>query len=89
MAEKTPSQTYVEVVAISREYLGPATERFLERQIRSHLDKSPEQLKPHDIYTLLEWIRISVSFLTEDSSVVEEYIHRLRQVAGKGTTNDG
>lgn len=76
--------TYAEAVKISRDYLGPAAERFMERQIRSHLNKDPAELQPHDLHKLLDWIRISVSFLSEDADVVEDYVHQLRKLASKG-----
>ncbi len=82
------NKTYAEAVKISRDYLGPAAERFIERQVRSHLNKDPADLQPHDLYKLLDWIRISVSFLSEDADVVEDYVHQLRKLASKGVNSN-
>jgi hypothetical protein len=74
---------YRQVVDISHTYLGPAAERFIDRQIRNHLNKNPDQLQPSDIYKLIDWIRIAVSFLTEDSELIEAYTRQLQQLADK------
>jgi hypothetical protein len=71
---------YDKVVRISKTYLGPAAERFIYRQVKNHLDKEPEDLLLGDMTVLIDWIRISVSFLTEDSNVIEEYVHQLNQL---------
>lgn len=81
MSPHTPPNVYQKVVAVSQTYLGPASERFIDRQIKNHLDKDPNDLQPNDIYKLIDWIRIAVSFLTEDSDLIEEYIHQLKQLA--------
>lgn len=81
MAEQHKNTVYKEAVRITYTYLGPAAERFIDRQIKNHLDKEPVQLKASDIGKLIDWIRIAVSFLTEDSDLIEEYIHQLKQIA--------
>lgn len=79
---------YEQTVRTTRTYLGPAAERFIERQVKNHLDKEPEKLTAADIAQLIDWIRISVSFLTEDSLMIEEYIDQLRQLAGQEGNDD-
>ncbi len=86
MRSANPS-VYQDLVRVSHVYLGPAAERFIDRQIRNHLGKSPEQLEAADVYALIDWIRIAVSFLTEDSQVVEAYVTQLKQIA-KQTKED-
>lgn len=81
MSINTNSTIYQQVVGVSHIYLGPAAERFIDRQIKNHLDKKPVELKKGDIHKLIDWIRIAVSFLTEDSDLIEEYIFQLNQIA--------
>ena len=81
MSNHSLNSPYQQVVAISHTYLGPASERFIDRQVKNHLDKDPTDLNAGDIYKLIDWIRIAVSFLTEDGDLIEEYIHQLKQVA--------
>jgi hypothetical protein len=72
---------YVTIVNITRDYLGPAAQRFIDRQITNHLDKKPDELESDDISKLIEWIRLAFSVLTEDSSIINEYIARLKSVS--------
>jgi hypothetical protein len=46
---------YKKAVKVSEEYLGPAGERFIRRQITTHLLIEPEQLKKQDLPQLAEW----------------------------------
>jgi hypothetical protein len=69
------------VIEISQDYLGPAAERFIDRQIATHLKKSPESITPKDLGDLLDWLRLSFTVLTDDSRLVNEYIKRLQKVA--------
>ncbi len=80
MNSKKSSNVYQRVIETTQTYLGPAAERFIDRQVKNHLDKEPHQLIAEDISKLIDWIRISVSFLTEDSQLIEEYVHQLRQI---------
>jgi hypothetical protein len=74
---------YKKVVRITHNYLGPAAERFIIRQVQNHLNKEPEELSKEDLSHLIGWIRGAVSLLTEDSDMVEQYIKRLEQLTGK------
>ena len=68
---------YDSVVRVTHVYLGPAADRFIARQVQNHLQKNPEQLSHEDLKKLIDWIRVTVSLITEDSEIVEEYIHQL------------
>ena len=68
---------YDKVVRVTHVYLGPAAERFIDRQIQNHLSKDPRDLSIEDLRQLIDWIRIAVSFLTEDSEIIEEDIEQL------------
>jgi len=74
---------YEEVVDITHEYLGPAADRFITRQIRSHLHKNPEELKKRDLKNLIDWIGLAMSILSEDEELVHKYIASLNGLAAK------
>lgn len=73
-------ELYRQVVAITEEYLGPATERFLTRQISFHLSKTPTELSREDLPKLIEWTQVTLGLLTEERSLVEEYASRMTQL---------
>jgi hypothetical protein len=70
-----------QILEISQDYLGPAADRFVERQISTHLKKRPEKITNEDVYKLIDWIKLSFALLTNDTSMVEQYAKRLRLVA--------
>lgn len=80
-AQTRQQNTYKRVVRITHAYLGPAADRFIDRQVRNHLNKEPEDITLRDLSRLTDWIRLAVSLLTDDSEVVEEYIGQLEQLA--------
>lgn len=69
------------LVNILRGQLGPATERFVDRQIISHLNKSPEAVGKQDLNVLVNWINISLNVLTEDKSQVQKCIENIKTLA--------
>lgn len=70
-----------QLIVISQDYLGPAAERYLDRQITTHLDKDPRKITREDLVKLIDWITLSFSVLTDDDNLVEEYTRRLTLVA--------
>lgn len=71
---------YGQVVGITYEYLGPAADRFVARQVRNHLHKNPEDLQRKDLRQLLDWMRLAMSLLSDDTQLVELYIADLEQL---------
>lgn len=69
-----------EVVVATRPYLGPAAERFVERQIHFHLKKEPEELTKEDIPKLAEWIKVSIAILTEDKRMVDSFDNSIKRL---------
>lgn len=69
---------YDRVVRVTHVYLGPAADRFIARQVQNHLHKEPQALSDEDLGKLIDWIRVAVSLLTEDSELVEEYTTQLQ-----------
>lgn len=81
MAKPANASLYDQVVRITHVYLGPAADRFIARQVENHLHKAPEELSRADLASLIDWIRVVVSLLTEDSEIVEEYAAELQKLA--------
>jgi hypothetical protein len=74
-----------QLVQVSQDYLGPAAERFLDRQISTHTNKRPDDVNEKDIEELIDWIRLSFALLTRDTNLVDEYVERLKLIAqGRG-----
>jgi hypothetical protein len=71
---------YEKVVRVTNVYLGPAADRFIARQVQNHLHKSPEDLSRADLSKLIDWIRVAVSLLTDDSEIIEEYAAQLERL---------
>lgn len=93
MATKDPaaSSVYDQVVQVTHVYLGPAADRFIARQVENHLHKSPAELSRADLRSLIDWIQVVVSLLTEDMEIIEEYTAELRKLAAddKRKSTDG
>jgi hypothetical protein len=81
MAAEQKGSIYEQVVKVTHVYLGPAADRFIARQVENHLHKAPEELSRDDLLGLIDWIRVVVSLLTEDSEIIEEYVGALQKLA--------
>lgn len=68
---------YQEIVAIAEKFLGPAGERFVQRQISFHLKKKPEEITKEDIPKISEWIKVSLALLTNDKKEVEDFNNQI------------
>lgn len=74
---------YQQVVKITQDYLGPAAERFVSRQIQTHLHKQPDALTEKDLAELVDWIKIAVALLTEDGKMVDDFVRSLLDLGKK------
>jgi hypothetical protein len=81
MAES--NSLYNSVVEVTKDYLGPAAGRFIDRQIVNHLDKKPGKLNSEDMKKLTEWIKVAFSILTDDQDMIDEYFKRLNALTRK------
>lgn len=79
---------YVRAVDISEEYLGPAGERFLRRQIDTHLDIEPETLKHIHMLKLTKWTELAFSLLTNDRHEVASYTNHLLSLGAQEATRN-
>lgn len=70
-----------DVVTVTYDYLGPAADRFVVRQIRNHLQKDPVELRHEDLRQLIDWIRLAMRLISSDTDVVDRYIADLEYLA--------
>jgi wobble nucleotide-excising tRNase len=76
---------YEQVVDVTMEYLGPAAERFITRQIKTHIGKEPEDLTQDDLEKLVDWIKLAIALLTEDNKMVDDFSRSLLELSKKRT----
>ena len=74
----TSSALYQKAVEVTEEYLGPAGERFIRRQISTHLNIKPELLDKHDLSQLIDWSSIAFALVTNNSSDIDAFTQDLR-----------
>jgi hypothetical protein len=72
---------YDAVVTITYQYLGPAADRFVIRQIRNHLRKDPSALRPKDLQKLIDWIQLAMRLISSDNEVIDRYVAELEILA--------
>lgn len=92
MSANSNDDLYDKVIRVTHVYLGPTADRFIARQVEHHLHKTPEELTRADLSKLIDWIRVAMSLLTEDSEVIEEYAEQLRKLthaSGKSKPANG
>jgi hypothetical protein len=69
---------YEDVVHITYDYLGPAADRFVVRQIRNHLQKNPAELERKDLKKLMDWIQLAMRLISRDSETIDKYMRDLQ-----------
>ncbi len=67
------SSVFDEVVAASTVYLGPVAERFMRRQIITHLGVAPEKLKYNEIPQLVDWTKLAFAMLTDNDAHIKSF----------------
>lgn len=83
------SNLYDEVVHVTYEYLGPAADRFVARQIRNHLQKDPTQLERKDLKQLIDWIQLAMRLISDDTRVVDHYMADLEELVKPKQSSHG
>jgi len=77
----TDTSLFDDVVTITYDYLGPAADRFVVRQIRNHLQKDPAQLQRRDLKQLIDWIQLAMRLISDDPLIVDQYVADLERIA--------
>lgn len=80
-------QLYDEITEITEDYLGPAAQRFIDRQIQNHLHKQIKNLTNKELLLLTDWLIISLGLLTSDKKIKSEYAKRLKRLVADGKAN--
>lgn len=81
IASPANSNVYRAVIEKTTIYLGPASERFIQRQIRTHVNKEPDELEKQDLEPLVEWVEVSMGLLTNDKKSIEDLVESIRNLA--------
>lgn len=82
---KESEALYEKVVGITYRYLGPAADRFVSRQCRSHLGKAPARLRQKDLKDLIVWFTLAMGILSEEPEVVKRFEAELEELAGRAS----
>ena len=62
---------YDDIIEVARPFLGPATERFISRQITGHLRIAESQLTPEHLDELAKWCHVSGKLVISDERAQE------------------
>lgn len=74
------NNVYTALYTITEKYLGPSTNRFLDRHIESHLQIKPEKITNRQLSELIKWLKISFSLLTNDKLIVSKYLDEIKKI---------
>jgi hypothetical protein len=74
---------YDEIIQVSENFLGPAGERFIRRQIITHLGIEPEQLQKKHLPELVDWLRLALAVLSSDTSHVKDFGNQVLALGNK------
>lgn len=69
---------YLQVVHITDRYFGPVADRFVQRQIRNHLQIEPAELVQADLPRLTAWIKATLSMITDDQQLINDYLEEIK-----------
>lgn len=75
---RTNGTLYKKAVRVSEEYLGPAGERFIRRQIATHLHIEPERLDKDKLSQLVDWSSIAFALVTNNDDDVDSFTKDLK-----------
>ena len=80
----TNNTLYKKAVLVTEEYLGPAGERFIRRQISTHLNIEPETLDKKSLPKLVNWSSIAFALLTNNQDDLESFTKDLQALTANG-----
>jgi hypothetical protein len=63
---------YKSVIEVVTPFLGMGSQKFVDRQIRSHLGIQPEELEKKHLDELAKWCHVSGSLVLQDEKAAEE-----------------
>ena len=68
---------YDDVISLGRTYMGPGAEKFVSRQISTHLKVSGADLRSQDLEELAKWCFISGK-LVMDEAKAQEFSQKIK-----------
>ncbi len=71
---------YDNVVSVAKEYIGPAGQKFVDRQISSHLGVSPAEITNANLEELAKWCLSSGKMLIGDDKA-SEFSQKVKTIA--------
>jgi hypothetical protein len=75
MAAAPDTKNYFKaIVHATEKYFGPASERFIKRQIDFHLNKNPESIDLSDVKKLKDSVGAALGILVDDKDLVAQVI---------------
>ena len=74
---------YKQIVKVSEEFLGPAGERFVQRQIETHLAIQPQKIETKHLPELVDWIKLTFTMITNDAQMVNDFANRILMLMSK------
>ncbi|HEX8227493.1 MAG TPA: hypothetical protein VF572_06520 [Candidatus Saccharimonadales bacterium] len=80
----TTDSLYDKTVQVTEEFLGPAGERFIRRQITTHLNIPPEDLDTGNLSKLIEWSSIAFALMTNNAKDIDSFKQELKSLAKQG-----
>lgn len=75
---RTNGTLYRKAVLVTEEYLGPAGERFIRRQISTHLHIEPEKLDKDKLSQLVDWSSIAFALVTNNDEDIDSFTEDLK-----------
>jgi hypothetical protein len=74
---------YREVIEAAQDFLGPAAERFINRQIEFYLNKPPEKITKADVLKLKDSVKIALGLLIDDQKVIDQAVRKFDKIANR------
>ena len=75
---------YDDVVTIAKEYIGPAGQKFIDRQLESHLKIAPADLNQNNLFELSKWCFTSGRLII-DAEEAKTFQGRVNALANKAS----
>lgn len=87
MVAATQKSLYEQVVDVVYDFLGPAAQRFVDREIQAHIGINPEDLTRADIDKLHEWCKLAIAMMSDDEATVEKFSKNLLALKNSNGTS--
>lgn len=71
---------YTQVVKATEQFLGPASTRFIDRQVELHLGKDPHDITLADVDQLRDTTAVAIGLLTHDKKVVSQVSEEFNKI---------